>query len=100
LISFGLALRARGFRILYVGADTPIETLVDAANAARPHVVVVSAVNPERFDDVGPALRDLAAEYPLFLGGAGAAPVGDEFTKLTGDPVEEADHLMTLAEAR
>jgi DNA-binding transcriptional MerR regulator len=96
LIAFGLALRARGFRILYLGADTPIESVAQTARAARPHVLVVSAVSAELFKEIAGALRELAAEYPVYLGGAGATAVGEEFPTLTGDPVEEADHLAAL----
>ena len=98
LIAFGLALRARGFRILYLGADTPIESIAQTARAARPHVVVVSAVSAELFKEITGALRELAAEYPVYLGGAGATAVGAEFPTMTGDPVEEADRFAALTQ--
>jgi DNA-binding transcriptional MerR regulator/methylmalonyl-CoA mutase cobalamin-binding subunit len=98
LIAFGLALRARGFRILYLGADTPVESIAQAARSARPHAVVVSAVSAERFTEIAGALRELAAEYPVYLGGAGATTVGGEFPTLTGDPVEEADRFAALTQ--
>ena len=98
LIAFGLALRARGFRILYLGADTPIESVAQTARAARPRVIVVSAVSAERFNEIAGALRELAAEYPVYLGGAGATAVGGEFPTLTGDPVEEADRFAALTQ--
>jgi methanogenic corrinoid protein MtbC1 len=98
LVAFGLALRARGFRILYLGADTPIESVAQTARAARPHAVVVSAVSAERFKEIAGALRELAAEYPVYLGGAGATTVGGEFPTLTGDPVEEADRFAALTQ--
>ena len=98
LVAFGLALRARGFRILYLGADTPIESVAQTARAARPHVVVVSAVRAELFIEIAGALRELAAEYPVYLGGAGATTVGGEFPTLTGDPVEEADRFAALTQ--
>ena len=98
MIAFGLALRARGFRILYLGADTPIESVAQAARAARPHVIVVSAVSAERFTEVASALRELAAEYPVYLGGAGATAVEGELPTLTGDPVEEADRFAALTQ--
>ena len=47
LIAFGLALRQRGWRIAYLGADTPLDTLDDAVNGLRPRVVVLSASEPE-----------------------------------------------------
>jgi methanogenic corrinoid protein MtbC1 len=98
LIAFGLALRTRGFRILYLGADTPIESVAQTALAARPHVVVVSAVSAELFKENAGPLRELAAEYPVYLGGAGATAVGGEFRTLTGDPVEEAERFAALTQ--
>jgi len=98
LIAFGLALRARGFRILYLGADTPIESIAQTARAARPHAVVVSAVSAELFKEIAGALRELAAKYPVYLGGAGASAAGGELPTLTGDPVEEADRFAALTQ--
>jgi DNA-binding transcriptional MerR regulator/methylmalonyl-CoA mutase cobalamin-binding subunit len=98
LVAFGLALRARGFGILYLGADTPIESVAQTARVAHPHAVVVSAVSAERFKEIAGALRELAAEYPVYLGGAGATTVGGEFPTLTGDPVEEADRFAALTQ--
>ena len=69
------ALRARGWRVAYLGADTPIESIAEAARAARPRLIVVSAVGAEPFAQVAGALRQLAAEYSVYLGGAGAAAV-------------------------
>ena len=98
LVVFGLALRARGFRILYLGADTPIESVAQTARTAHPHAVVISAVSAERFKEIAGALRELAAAYPVYLGGAGATTVGGEFPTLTGDPVEEADRFAALTQ--
>jgi methanogenic corrinoid protein MtbC1 len=98
LIALGLALRARGFRILYLGADTPIESVAQTARAARPHVVVVSSVSAERFKEIAGALRELAADYPVYLGGAGATAVGGEYPTLAGAPVEEADRFAALTQ--
>ncbi len=50
LITFGLALRAHGWRIEYLGADTPLETIGDVADALEVELVVVSAVVPERIE--------------------------------------------------
>ena len=36
LLCFGIGLRDRGWRITYLGADTPLETLADAAEAPQP----------------------------------------------------------------
>ncbi|HEV7134668.1 MAG TPA: MerR family transcriptional regulator [Gaiellaceae bacterium] len=72
LICFGLALRARGTRVTFLGADTPADTLLATTKALEPSVVVVAAVARERFRGLQPDLRELAAAAPLALGGRGA----------------------------
>jgi len=103
LIAFGLALRSRGWRIVYLGADTPVRSVADAAHASDPRFVVVSAVTPERFLGIADALRGLAGGHALCLGGAGAGAELDipglEALRLGGDPIEEAERLTQLAQA-
>jgi len=100
LIAFGLALRARGWRVAYLGSDTPVETLTVAADSLRPAAVVVTAVTAARVRTVEAELRDLAARHRLAIGGAatvdGARAAGA--LVLTGDPVAAADEL-TLHQA-
>jgi MerR family transcriptional regulator, light-induced transcriptional regulator len=96
LIAFGLALRARGWRIGYVGADTPIDSVASAARAFQPEVIVISAVVAERFEGAGSGLRKLAREHRVCVAGAGADGVdgtrlGVEI--LSEDPVAEAERL-------
>ena len=99
LICFGLALRERGWRIGYLGADTPIESVRSAALAFAPELVVLSAVTAERFRAQANELQELAKATRLYLGGAGAgAEIGADAIELNGDPVEEADRLTTLAQ--
>ena len=45
LLAFGLALRSRGWRIVYLGTDTPISSVADAARSCDPAFVVISAVD-------------------------------------------------------
>lgn len=73
LIAFGLALREHGWRITYLGADTPVATIAETATELRPALVVMSAVDPERLSVCAEALRELAAQFPLALAGAGAS---------------------------
>ena len=47
LIVFGLALRNRGWRIDFLGSDTPTTSLVDAARAIQPALLVISATAQE-----------------------------------------------------
>ena len=96
LISFGLALRARGWTITFLGASTPVETLAAVAELVAPELLVVSATTAERFEENAEHLRALATEWPLALGGAGASEafasaIGAQF--LGEDPVAEAEHV-------
>jgi MerR family transcriptional regulator, light-induced transcriptional regulator len=102
LISFGLALRGRGWRIGYLGADTPVESVGNAAEAYGPLFVVISAVSADPFHSNLAELRKLARDQRLCLGGAGASDseLGIDASLLTDDPVEEAEQLSSLVAAR
>jgi DNA-binding transcriptional MerR regulator len=99
LIAFGLALRARGWRILYLGPDTPLDSLADAARSAHPEIVVVSAVDPKSLSALSDDLVGLAREHRLAVGGAAAVglDLGENVHLLTGAPVDEAEQLTRLA---
>ena len=100
LIAFGLALRARGWRIVYLGPDTPIETVEDACRRLKPSLVVLSAVTREHVRPVVEQLRGLGARRRLALGGAAAASgvvESDGVLSLTGDPNAEATRVTALA---
>ena len=93
LICFGLALRAYGWRITYLGSDTPLLTLMETANLLKPALVVVSAALPELAQSGLGGLRELASVAPLALAGGGtdasiAAAVGARW--LNEDPVTAA----------
>lgn len=93
LAVFALALRDRGWRITYLGADTPVETIEDAARALEPALVVVSASAPDRIEDSLGALRRLAKRAPLVFAGPGAASAKLPARGLAGDPLTEAERL-------
>jgi DNA-binding transcriptional MerR regulator len=99
LIAFGLALRARGWRIVYLGTDTPITSVADAARSCSAAAVVVSAVDPRAFGHHAEELRQLARDTRLYLGGAGAAKarIDANLVRLTSDPVDEAERLTQVA---
>jgi MerR family transcriptional regulator, light-induced transcriptional regulator len=102
LIAFGLALRSHGWRITYLGADTPLDTLERAAEAVEPALLVVSATSEERLAPAVPQLRKLARTYRVGLGGSAAA--GSEadrlgLLQLSGDPVAEAERIVALGQA-
>jgi len=99
LIAFGLALRTRGWRIGYLGADTPIESVDGAARAFDPAFVVISAVTAKRFQRWTDELGRLGETYRVCLGGRGAVDAAPDLDvpRLDGDPVEEAERLTELA---
>ena len=99
LIAFGLALRSRGWRIVYLGPDSPIDTVAEVRRRIEPDLVVLSAVSRERVRPLLPKLRALARRHPLALGGAGAENGTLEksgILPLTGDPTAEAARVTTL----
>jgi DNA-binding transcriptional MerR regulator len=99
LIAFGLALRARGWRIVYLGPDTPIETVDEVSRDLEPSLVVLSAVSDERVQPAVEQLRGLATRRRLALGGAAGASgllKSDDVLELTGDPIAEAALVSTL----
>lgn len=99
LIAFGLALRARGWRIVYLGADSPIETVDEISRRLDPSLVVLSAATSDRVTPVAAQLRTLAGRHRLALGGAAAdrgALKESGAIPLAGDPIAEAARVMTL----
>ncbi len=100
LIAFGLALRAHGWRIAFLGPDTPLDTLADAAAELDPRLVVVSATSTSRLTRVREELAELARSRPLSLAGAGATSALAESVgagRLTEDPVTEAERIARSA---
>ena len=102
LIAFGLALRAHGWRIAFLGPDTPLGTLADAAAKLEPRLVVISATSTPRLARVRDELGTLARSAPLALAGAGASKALAESVgadRLAEDPVTEADRVARSARA-
>src|SRR4029453_9718251 len=74
LLAFGVVLNRNGWRIAYLGANTPLADLIRLAGATRPDVVVLAATRPERFDALTAGLTRLAGTAPLAIAGTGATP--------------------------
>jgi methanogenic corrinoid protein MtbC1 len=99
LIAFGLALRARGWRIVFLGPDAPVDTVEDACRRLEPDLVILSAVSRERMQPIAEQLLGLAARGRVAIGGAAASglPESDGVLRLTGDPIAEATRVTALA---
>jgi len=95
LMIFGIVLNRHGWRIQYLGADTPADELLHSVDRSRPDLVVVAATTTDRFDAIRSELAELAKVAPLALARAGATTlVADDAGArvLTGDPVTAAQN--------
>jgi MerR family transcriptional regulator, light-induced transcriptional regulator len=94
LIAFGLALRERGWRIDYLGTDTPIDSIAEAVATVEPALLVVSAVSSALLEPLAPQLAELAKTCQVAVAGAGAAGfAAPGVVALSGEPVAAADRL-------
>ena len=94
LIAFGLVLRSHGWRIFFLGADTPVDTVAKAAAAFGPRLVVVASMDGALLEGMGGELRRLARSTRLVLSGAGASEdlcARLRVDRLDGDLVAAAD---------
>src|SRR3954447_20244534 len=100
LLCCGLALDRRGWRVTYLGPDTPSDALASAVAALDPSLVVIGAVQPGPLRAAAAALARLADRVAVAVGGAGANAALAQAagaTFLVGDPVEAAGRLTEAA---
>jgi MerR family transcriptional regulator, light-induced transcriptional regulator len=96
LIAFGLGLRDRGWRITFLGPDTPLDTLTGAVTTLQPEALVLAATTPARFQNGREALRRLARAAPLWIAGAAATPAlatDTDARLLDDDPLVAAERV-------
>lgn len=97
LLMFGIAAWRRGWRIVYLGQDTPVETIAQAAAAVEPALVVLAVAEGTPIASHTHELRMLAGRIPVAVGG-GIRPEelsGLGIRMLEGDPVEAARSITT-----
>jgi MerR family transcriptional regulator, light-induced transcriptional regulator len=96
LIAFGLALHARGWRITYLGQDTPLGAVGEHGEALQPDCVVLAFTRPDALDPELEVLKRMAGTVPVWLAGAGAdAGLAERSGALllAADPVEAANRV-------
>ena len=71
LIIFGLALREHGWRITFLGADTPSDTLVETVQRVGPEALVLAVTDRARLEAVAEAVAALGGKTHVWVGGAG-----------------------------
>jgi methanogenic corrinoid protein MtbC1 len=74
LLCCGLALRDQGWRVTYLGADTPGAALEDAVRRTQPDALIIGVLQADPLARAAPGLAALSAATRVFIGGAGAAP--------------------------
>ena len=98
LLALGILLHDRGWRVAYLGPDTPMETLAGAAARLGADVIILAAVSAKRFEAAASALKHLARTHRVAIAGPGA---DEDFAKrtgtlhLSGGPVDEAERLAS-----
>jgi DNA-binding transcriptional MerR regulator len=96
LLVFGVALRRRGWRITYLGTDSPIGAVADTARSVLPAVVVLLSINPDNFLDHAREIKKLAKQVPVMIAGTGATAEVARQTQtrvLDQDPVSAAETI-------
>lgn len=73
LLCFGIGLRERGWRVTFLGGDTPVDALHGAATRLQPALVVVCGEQEAPLRAALPEIAVLASEHPVALAGRGAS---------------------------
>ena len=93
LLAFGVALHRRGWRITYLGTDSPIGPVADIARSVVPAVVVLLGMTEEGFLDHADEIEKLAKQVQVVIAGRGATHEVARHTRthlLDQDPVSAA----------
>jgi len=100
VLLFGVLLRTHGWRITFLGADTPVASLAETVRAIRPDVAVITGTVQGVFEPLVEQLREVARETQLYLAGAAA---DDDLARhadamhLDGDLVEATSRIRRAA---
>jgi MerR family transcriptional regulator, light-induced transcriptional regulator len=99
LICFGIVLSRNGWRITFLGPDTPINAITEAVTALEPDLIVLSATIEKWFVSITSPLRALAADRGVFIAGSGASARVARATRTTvldDGPVSAALQIADL----
>jgi MerR family transcriptional regulator, light-induced transcriptional regulator len=96
LLVFGVALRRRGWRITYLGTNSPIGAVADIVRSVLPAVVVLLSMKPDNFLDHARQIEQLAKQVQVVIAGTGATAEAARQTQtrvLDQDPVSAAETI-------
>lgn len=93
---FGIVLHHGGWRVLFLGADTPVQSIFPSVSPP-PDLVMLAATTPARFRSCRADIERLAALVPVALAGPGASgrlarSVGA--LHVNDDPIRAAEDLI------
>ena len=83
LILLGVLIALRGWRVTFLGADTPVDTLEATVRGLAPSLVVLTTYDPALFGRYVDQVAALAAAAPVAV----MAPVSDDEVTATGAEV-------------
>jgi len=93
LVIFGLSLRELGWRITFLGADTPPDTIVETVERLGPEALVLAVTDSARLEGLAEAVGRLHdAGTAVWVGGAGAQAL-DGALVLEGSALEAAEQV-------
>jgi DNA-binding transcriptional MerR regulator len=78
LLIFAILIGRKGWRVTFLGSDTPFDTLDVSVRALRPHVVVLATLDDRRLAAHADAVRRLAAVVPVAIAGRVDGALADE----------------------
>ncbi|HEV2774767.1 MAG TPA: MerR family transcriptional regulator [Solirubrobacteraceae bacterium] len=96
LVCFGLVLADRGWRIAYLGADTPVDQVAEMSASLQPAAVVLCTLDAHHIMADADVIAELGRRHHTILAGSGAsAALAQELgiQHAAGDPLSAAQEL-------
>lgn len=106
LLLLALFLVRRNYKVVFLGADVPIEALQQALTQVRTEIVCISASTPTTGDHALHMARQIRQSHPqllIFIGGQGAlegATHEPDIHCLHGTGLVAAEHIRTVLSAK
>lgn len=96
LVCFGLLLAERGWRIAYLGADTPVDQVADMSARLHPAAVVLCVLDARHLAAGAEAITELGRAHHTIVAGSAATAALAERLRVhlaAGDPLATAEAL-------
>lgn len=96
LVIFGLLVARRGWRVTFLGADTPLDTLAASIRGIRPALTVLTTLVPDRLLSHADEIRSIVAVSPTAVAGVADHPaVTGLGARVLGPDIAEAAASLT-----